>query len=135
MSLEELFDEKSKLTGRLRAIDGAIRMKKKRRGYFNCDKNSVKCKTKRPKLDHHPRTSHLIRVRLYCSHCRNYFYAKPTKRDSLYVLNHECSGEKRKQYVVGRHHRRCTFDHPPEVACIDFAPQVKEEEIWTKKET
>merc|ERR1719183_1080738 len=43
----------------------------------------------------------LVRCRLYCSHCKNYFYAKPTKRVRFYVLNHQCSGDARKQYVVG----------------------------------
>merc|ERR550517_1772890 len=51
------------------------------------------------------RNGMLVRCRLYCAHCRNYFYAKPTKRPPYYVLNHQCSGDRRKQFVLGRHHR------------------------------
>jgi len=69
------------------------------------------------------RKSVLVRVRLYCAHCDRFFYAKPTKRVNLHVLNHQCNGEKRKQFVVGRHHRRCAYNHPEDVACIDFAPK------------
>jgi len=69
------------------------------------------------------RKSHLVRVRLYCAHCERFFYAKPTKRVNLHVLNHQCNGDKRKQFVVGRHHRRCSYEHPADVPCIDFAPK------------
>lgn len=69
------------------------------------------------------RKSHLVRVRLYCAHCERFFYAKPTKRVNLHVLNHQCNGDKRKQFVVGRHHRRCNYEHPADVPCIDFAPK------------
>jgi len=137
MTLPELFEEKKKLRTRLQKIESMIRKQKKRQSYFDS-----KHRVKRQKLEEYladdcpkvnddeskpKRSSHLVRVRLYCAHCQSYFYAKPTKRVNLHVLNHQCSGEKRKQFVVGRHHRRCTFDHPPEVPCIDFAPKPKEE--------
>lgn len=63
------------------------------------------------------------RVRLFCAHCSQFFHAKPTRRGNLFVLNHQCNGDKRKQFVVGRHHRRCKYDHPQEVACIALAPE------------
>jgi len=73
------------------------------------------------------RNGMLVRCRLYCAHCRNYFYAKPTKRPPYYVLNHQCSGDRRKQFVLGRHHRRCNHNHENWVPCIDFAPVLKGE--------
>lgn len=75
------------------------------------------------------RKTHLVRVRLYCAHCERFFYAKPTKRVNLHVLNHQCNGDKRKQFVVGRHHRRCSYKHPADVPCIDFAPKRDEYSI------
>lgn len=75
------------------------------------------------------RKSHLIRVRLYCAHCERFFYAKPTKRVNLHVLNHQCNGDKRKQFVVGRHHRRCSYSHSADVPCIDFAPKGFEKNV------
>jgi len=74
------------------------------------------------------RNGMLVRCRLYCAHCRNYFYAKPTKRPPYYVLNHQCSGDRRKQFVLGRHHRRCNHSHPNWIPCIDFAPVLKPEQ-------
>lgn len=82
---------------------------------------ATKTLTKRMK-----RKSTLLRVRFFCAHCSLFFYAKPTKRANLHVLNHQCSGDKRKQFVVGRHHRRCKYDHAQSVPCIDFAPKTKD---------
>jgi len=70
------------------------------------------------------RNGMIIRCRLFCSHCQMHFYAKPTARKSFYVLNHQCSGDKRKQYVIGKHHRKCRHDHYPS-PCICFAPRAK----------
>lgn len=68
------------------------------------------------------RNGMIIRCRLFCAHCGNYFYAKPTARKSFFVLNHQCSGDKRKQYVIGKHHRKCIHNHSP-TPCIQFAPK------------
>lgn len=68
------------------------------------------------------RNGMIIRCRLYCAHCEEYFYAKPTARKAFFVLNHQCCGDKRKQYVIGKHHRKCRHNHAP-TPCIQFAPK------------
>jgi len=43
--------------------------------------------------------------RIFCNHCKTFFYAKPTlrKKKHVFALNHACKpGEKRRQYVLGR---------------------------------
>jgi len=69
--------------------------------------------------------------RIFCNHCKTFFYAKPTlrKKKHVFALNHACKpGEKRRQYVLGKKHRKCEFNH--EGPCLELAPewQVKEEE-------
>lgn len=50
-------------------------------------------------------------VSLFCNHCKLTFKAKPTyrKRFNHTLINHTCSGTKRKQYVLGVKRRKCTF--------------------------
>lgn len=49
---------------------------------------------------------------IYCAHCKQTFFAKPTNRGEFYVLNHCCSGDRRRQFVLDRKHRKCIMDHP-----------------------
>jgi len=50
---------------------------------------------------------------LMCSHCGQIFQARPTPKNSRYVVNHCCvmNGKKRKQYVIGVKTRKCKHDH------------------------
>lgn len=59
-------------------------------------------------------------VDLYCCHCSRVFKAKPTyrKRFQHTLVNHSCSGLKRRQYVLGVKHRKCDFGCSPETGCI-----------------
>eukprot|EP00492_Amphilonche_elongata_P001004 TRINITY_DN1598_c0_g1_i2.p1 TRINITY_DN1598_c0_g1~~TRINITY_DN1598_c0_g1_i2.p1 ORF type:complete len:144 (-),score=21.19 TRINITY_DN1598_c0_g1_i2:160-591(-) len=66
------------------------------------------------------------RLRMHCSHCRRDFWAKPTCREGRYVLNHKCSDQPRRQYVVGGWHRKCNLNHF--APCIDFVAQCKEQD-------
>lgn len=70
------------------------------------------------------------RRKIYCAHCEKTFFAKPTRRDSKYILNHCCRNpnrrpdlnfptEKRKQYVLGKHHRKCRL-HDESEPCLSF---------------
>jgi len=70
------------------------------------------------------------RRKIYCAHCEKTFFAKPTRRDSKYILNHCCRNpdrrpdlnfptEKRKQYVLGKHHRKCRL-HDESEPCLAF---------------
>lgn len=88
---------------------------------FNAVKQEYKTKIEAP-TDRGFNSHMIVRCRLFCSHCKNFFYAKPTARKSFFVLNHQCSGDKRKQYVIGKHHRKCRHDHSPS-PCIRFAPK------------
>jgi len=66
------------------------------------------------------------RLRMHCSHCRRDFWAKPTCREGRYVLNHKCSDQPRRQYVVGGWHRKCNLNHF--APCIDFVAQGNEQD-------
>jgi len=66
------------------------------------------------------------RLRMHCSHCRRDFWAKPTCREGRYVLNHKCSNEPRRQYVVGGWHRKCNLNHFS--PCIDFVTAGNEQD-------
>jgi len=62
--------------------------------------------------------------RIWCNHCKTFFFAKPTlrKKKHVFALNHSCrQGEKRRQYVLGKKHRKCEFVH--EGPCLELAPE------------
>jgi len=65
---------------------------------------------KKPKLKN--------RWTLMCGHCGKIFNARPTPKNSRYVVNHICPkhGNKRKQFVIGTKARRCEKEH--EGPCI-----------------
>merc|ERR1719384_2426008 len=46
---------------------------------------------------------------LHCSHCLLTFSARPTPKNSRYVVNHQCeaNGHQRKQFIVGGVARNC----------------------------
>jgi len=50
-------------------------------------------------------------VSLFCNHCKLTFKAKPTyrRRFNHTLVNHSCSGLKRRQYVLGVKRRKCVF--------------------------
>jgi len=54
-----------------------------------------------------------IRWHLYCAHCSRVFCARPTPKNSRYVVNHTCTADarKRKQYVIGVKRRHCQHQH------------------------
>jgi hypothetical protein len=60
---------------------------------------------KKPKLKN--------RWTLMCGHCGKIFNARPTPKNSRYVVNHICPkhGNKRKQFVIGTKARRCMKEH------------------------
>lgn len=60
---------------------------------------------KKPKLK--------ARWTLLCAHCGKIFCARPTPKNSRYVVNHMCPvhGNKRKQFVIGTKARRCEKTH------------------------
>lgn len=60
---------------------------------------------KKPKLK--------ARWTLMCAHCGKIFCARPTPKNSRYVVNHMCPmhGNKRKQFVIGTKTRRCEKTH------------------------
>lgn len=58
------------------------------------------------------------RFLLYCAHCDIRFRAKPTLRGQKWVLNHQCVGDKRRQYIVGGYHRTCKKSHRG--PCVQF---------------
>jgi len=61
------------------------------------------------------------RFRLFCSHCRTVFWAKPTKRQKKFVVNHRCPGlKKRRQFVIGSYHRKCQYEHS--TPCVFHLP-------------
>lgn len=68
------------------------------------------------------RSSKQQRFKFLCAHCKEYFLAKPTWRASKghFVLNHQCEGGTRKQFVVGKKRQTCTIYHFPR-SCITFA--------------
>lgn len=66
------------------------------------------------------------RLRMHCSHCLRDFWAKPTCREGRYVLNHKCSNQPRRQYVVGGWHRKCNLNHY--APCIDFVAHGEEQD-------
>lgn len=59
-------------------------------------------------------------VSLFCNHCKLTFKAKPTyrKRFNHTLINHTCSGAKRKQYVLGVKRRKCMFNCNSYKGCI-----------------
>jgi len=94
------------------------------------DEQKNKQKAKSRKMEKSVRRSE-NQSRIFCNHCKTFFYAKPTlrKKKHVFALNHACKpGEKRRQYVLGKKHRKCEFNH--EGPCLELAPewQVKEEE-------
>lgn len=50
------------------------------------------------------------RWKLYCAHCEVLFFARPTPKNSRYVVNHNCY-KRRKQYIIGVKTRGCTTPH------------------------
>jgi len=69
------------------------------------------------------------RWQLLCNHCKVLFLARPTPKNSRYVVNHQCQPDgvrrqtchqfmrlKRKQYIIGVKGRNCVLPH--ESACI-----------------
>jgi len=64
-------------------------------------------------------TKHL----LFCNHCKLEFRSKTTYRPQFdhHLVNHKCKDTKRRQYVVGVRHRKCTYNcHPKPLGCIQF---------------
>jgi len=60
------------------------------------------------------------RRHLRCNHCQAVFFAKPTKRDGKYLVNHTCTHSTRRiQYIIGSRHRKCSISHP-KMPCIEF---------------
>jgi len=60
---------------------------------------------KKPKLK--------ARWTLMCGHCGKIFSARPTPKNSRYVVNHICPlhENKRKQFVIGTKARKCAHEH------------------------
>lgn len=60
---------------------------------------------KKPKLK--------VKWTLICAHCKEIFHARPTPKNSRYVVNHICEkdSKKRKQFVIGTRSRKCNVDH------------------------
>jgi len=57
------------------------------------------------------------RWQLLCNHCDILFYARPTPKNSRYVVNHQCQPDGvRRQYIIGVKGRNCVLPH--ESACI-----------------
>lgn len=50
------------------------------------------------------------RWKLYCAHCEVLFFARPTPKNSRYVVNHNCF-KRRKQYIIGVKTRGCHIQH------------------------
>jgi len=59
-------------------------------------------------------------VSLFCNHCKRTFKAKPTYRSRFNhtLVNHSCSGSKRRQYVLGVKRRKCMYDCNSVLGCI-----------------
>jgi len=59
-------------------------------------------------------------VSLFCNHCKLTFKAKPTyrRRFNHTLVNHSCSGTKRRQYVLGVKRRKCVFSCNAFQGCI-----------------
>lgn len=55
------------------------------------------------------------RWKLFCAHCELLFFARPTPKNSRYVVNHNCC-KRRKQYIIGVKTRGCVSQHSH--ACI-----------------
>lgn len=64
-----------------------------------------KTRGKKPKV--------IKRWQLLCSHCDTLFFARPTPKNSRYVVNHQCKtlGNRRRQYIIGIKARNCTSSH------------------------
>lgn len=71
--------------------------------------------TRRIEMPHCPGKKPKVKVRwhLFCSHCQRVFFARPTPKNSRYVVNHQCSADqgKRKQYIIGVKGRKCRRNH------------------------
>jgi len=67
-----------------------------------------KTKGKKPKVSK--------RWQLLCSHCDTLFFARPTPKNSRYVVNHQCKNDRRRQYIIGIKARNCKQPHT--CACI-----------------
>lgn len=54
-----------------------------------------------------------VRWHLLCGHCNQVFMARPTPKNSRYVVNHICPKHhnKRRQFVIGVKTRRCLHKH------------------------
>jgi len=63
-------------------------------------------------------------VSLFCNHCKMTFKAKPTyrRRFNHTLVNHSCSGSKRRQYVLGVKRRKCLFACSSVRGCIYRLP-------------
>jgi len=67
------------------------------------------------------------RWQLLCNHCKVLFLARPTPKNSRYVVNHQCQPDGvRRQYIIGVKGRNCVLPH--ESACIQhvecFGPPI-----------
>lgn len=61
---------------------------------------------KKPKVDK--------RWHLLCAHCEELFYARPTPKNSRYVVNHQCKsspGIHRRQFIIGVKGKNCCLPH------------------------
>jgi len=95
-------------------LKGLSKLKKRKLPLQNVD-NYKKVMTK-----HTPGKKPKLKQRwtLMCTHCNRIFNARPTPKNSRYVVNHICPshGNKRKQFVIGTRARRCENSH--EGPCI-----------------
>lgn len=86
----------------------------------------TKLRKKQPKLK--------SRWTLFCVHCNSVFLARPTPKNSRYVVNHVCNknDKKRRQFVLGVKSRRCNIEH--EGACVQrLIPQQSQNSTSKKK--
>jgi len=103
-------------SGKVKAhrLKGLSKLKKRKLPLQNVD-NYKKVMTK-----HTPGKKPKLKQRwtLMCTHCNRIFNARPTPKNSRYVVNHICPshGNKRKQFVIGTRARRCENAH--EGPCI-----------------
>jgi len=87
-------------------------------------KNAPKPKSKARKQEHKGIRRSENQSRIFCNHCKTHFFAKPTlrKKKHVFALNHACKpGEKRRQYVLGKKHRKCEFTH--DGPCLQLSPE------------
>lgn len=90
----------------------SVTLKKERRVRVNQD---LACYTKIIEPKNKPGKKPKLKTKwtLICAHCKEIFHARPTPKNSRYVVNHICANDfkKRKQFVIGTRSRKCKKDH------------------------